>query len=156
VVAPANAFVNLLPQHISFRTGGLITAVLGAVSCPWRLLSSTDGFIFVWLTGYSALLGPVAGILLCDYWILRRRRLDVDGLFSASPAGPYFYSHGVNPAAMVALAAGILPCVPGFFHAAGLLHVATFWQHIYSGAWFVGLFLAGAVYAALMMKTKLR
>lgn len=71
VVAPANAFVNLNPQKLSFRTGGLIAATIGAAVCPWNLIGSTGGYIFVWLVGYSALLGPVVGIMLVDYFIVR-------------------------------------------------------------------------------------
>lgn len=74
VVAPANAFVNLNPQRLSFRTGGLIAASLGAIICPWKLIGSTGGYIFVWLVGYSALLGPVVGIMLVDYFLVRLDR----------------------------------------------------------------------------------
>ncbi len=151
VVAPANAFVNLMPQRVSFRTGGLITAVLGMLVCPWRLVGSTNGFIFVWLVGYSALLGPVAGVLLADYWLLRARVLDVDGLFSASPSGPYYYSRGYNSAALAALALGIAPNVPGFLQVAGLAsRVAPAWVQLYQYAWFVGFGIAFAAYLALM------
>ena len=151
VVAPANAFVNLMPQRLSFRGGGVITAVLGMLVCPWRLVSTTNGFIFVWLVGYSALLGPVAGILLADYWVLRRRALDVDGLFSASPSGPYYFSRGYNLAALAALAAGVAPNVPGFMQAAGVAHgVHWLWVRVYEYAWFVGFGVAAAVYLALM------
>ena len=151
VVAPANAFVNLMPQRLSFRAGGIATAVLGMLVCPWRLVSSTNGFIFVWLVGYSALLGPVAGILLAEYWVLRRRVRDVDGLFSAAPSGPYYFSRGYNPAALLALAAGVAPNVPGFLQAAGVAsNVSTLWLRIYEQAWFVGFGVAAAVYLALM------
>jgi NCS1 family nucleobase:cation symporter-1 len=150
VVAPANAFVNLMPHRLSFRGGGVITAVLGMLVCPWRLVASTNGFIFVWLVGYSALLGPVAGVLLSDYWVLRRRVLDVDGLFSAARAGPYFYSRGFNPAALLATAAGIAPNLPGFLHVAGIAAVHPLWVRVYEYAWFVGFALAAATYLALM------
>ena len=149
VVAPANAFVNLDPSRFSFRTGGLLTALLGMLLCPWRLIGSTSGYIFVWLVGGSALLGPVAGVLMADYHLLRRRVLDVDGLFSDSPAGPYFYRGGYNVAALVAVAAGIAPNVPGFLHAAGLAVVHPLWQSMYSYAWFVGFALAALLYLAL-------
>jgi len=151
VVAPANAFVNLMPQRLSFRAGGLITAFLGMLVCPWRLVSSTNGFIFVWLVGYSALLGPVVGILLADYWVLRRRVLDVDGLFSASPSGPYYFTRGYNTAALAALAVGIAPNVPGFLAAAGVVqNVGTLWVRVYEQAWFVGFGIAALAYLALM------
>jgi NCS1 family nucleobase:cation symporter-1 len=155
VVAPANAFVNASPRHVTFRSGGLITAVVGMLLCPWRLIGSTNGFIFIWLVGYSALLGPCAGILLCDYFVVRRRQLDVDALYSASPIGAYHYTRGYNPAAMAALAIGVAPNVPGFLHTAGALPaglVHPFWVALYSYAWFVGFALASLSYLVLMRR----
>lgn len=90
VVAPANAIVNIAPGQISFTAGGIITAVLGVVILPWRLLSSSSGFVN-WLVGYSALLGPVVGVVMADYYIIRQRQLDIDGLYSMSPKGQYWY-----------------------------------------------------------------
>ena len=81
VVSPANDFANLSPKRISFKTGGLITGLIGVAMMPWKLLSSADTYIFNWLVGYSALLGPIAGIMIADYWIVRRRELDVDDLY---------------------------------------------------------------------------
>ena len=78
VVSPANDFSNLSPRFISFRTGGLITAFAGILMMPWKLLASSQGYIFTWLIGYSALLGPVAGILIVDYYLLRKTELVVD------------------------------------------------------------------------------
>jgi len=72
VVSPANDFANLAPNHISFKTGGLITGICGILIMPWKLMSSADIYIFEWLVGYSALLGPIAGIMIVDYWILRK------------------------------------------------------------------------------------
>ena len=155
VVAPANAFVNVSPALVSFRTGGLLTALIGMLLCPWKLIGSTQGFIFVWLVGYSALLGPCAGVMLCDYFIVRRRQLNVDALYSASPSGAYYYDKGFNRAAIAALVAGVAPNVPGFLQytrlsafAPGL--VASFWVELYSYAWFVGFALSALVYLALM------
>src|SRR5690606_17190652 len=91
VVSPANDFSNLAPRLISFRTGGIIACVIGAAIMPWRLLESLSTYIFTWLIGYGALLGPIAGIIICDYHLLRRRRLDRDALYD--PDGPL---HGVN------------------------------------------------------------
>ena len=99
-MGPANAFVNLAPRLIGFRLGGAITAVLGAAIMPWRLLETSDAFVG-FLVAYSSLLAPVLGVILADYWVVRRRKLDVDGLYSASAGGPYYYSGGVNFAAMV-------------------------------------------------------
>src|SRR5207249_2454531 len=112
VVSPANDFSNVAPRLISFRMGGLITAVIGVVMMPWKLLASSQGYIFTWLVGYSALLGPIGGILIADYFVMRRRELAVDDLYRRG--GLYEYKGGVNPAAIAALVAGVLPNVPGF------------------------------------------
>ena len=68
-MAPANAFVNLAPNKLSFKAGGVTTAVLGTVILPWKLMADASGYIFVWLIGYSALLGPIAGIMIADYYL---------------------------------------------------------------------------------------
>ncbi|MBI2374234.1 MAG: NCS1 family nucleobase:cation symporter-1 [Deltaproteobacteria bacterium] len=142
VVSPANDFANLAPKHISFKTGGLITGVIGIVMMPWKLLASAGSYIFTWLIGYSALLGPIAGIMIVDYWLLRKRELDVPDLYR--PNGRYA---GVNLVAVGALVAGILPNVPGFLKAAGALDgPESFFDAIYVYAWFTGFFLAGAIY----------
>jgi len=116
---------------------------------PWKLIESTRGYIFTWLVGYSALLGPIGGIILADYLLLRRTRLVVDALFQRH--GPYAYRHGINPAAMLALLAGVAPCVPGFLHAAGLVErVGAIFAAFYTYAWFVGFVLAASVYLLAM------
>lgn len=154
VVSPANDFSNVAPSRISFRTGGLITAFLGLVIMPWKLLASSQGYIFTWLIGYSALLGPIGGILIADYFVLRRRQLDVDDLYRRG--GRYEYRGGVNPAAMIALVLGVLPCVPGFLAQAMPAQfggVAAIWKSVYAYAWFVGLAVAAAVYLLLMRRS---
>jgi NCS1 family nucleobase:cation symporter-1 len=142
VVSPANDFANLAPRHISFRTGGLITGILGILMMPWKLLESAGSYIFTWLIGYSALLGPIAGIMVVDYWLIRRTELDVPDLYRVS--GRYA---GINPVAMVALVVGVLPNVPGFLHVLDLVPwVPPVFDTIYIYAWFVGFLLAGSVY----------
>src|SRR3977135_3040723 len=94
VVSPANDFSNLWPRKISFRTGGVITCFMGIALMPWKLLSSYSTFIFGWLGGYAAFLGPVAGIMICDYFVIRRRVLVVDDLYLRG--GIYEYSRGFN------------------------------------------------------------
>src|SRR5262249_26882712 len=116
VVSPANDFANLSPRHISFRTGGLITGIVGILMMPWRLLATANAYIFNWLIGYSALLGPIAGIMIADYFVLRRRTLDVNDLYRTT--GRY---RGTNPVAVAALVIGIAPNVPGFLRSAGAL-----------------------------------
>jgi NCS1 family nucleobase:cation symporter-1 len=145
VVSPANDFANLAPKHISFKTGGLITGILGIFIMPWKLLASADTYIFNWLVGYSALLGPIAGIMVVDYWVIRKRILDVPDLYREK--GRYA---GTNLVALGALVLGVLPNVIGFLKSAKVLDGApNFWDAIYVYAWFTGFFLAGGVYYAL-------
>jgi NCS1 family nucleobase:cation symporter-1 len=149
VVAPANGFSNLAPNKISFKIGGYITAAIGIAIFPWRLVEEANTFIFSWLIGYSALLGPIAGILIADYFLLRRTKLDLADLFRTD--GQYSYGNGWNMMALIALVVGVLPNLPGFLHVAGTLDsVPTFFLTTYSYAWFVGLFISGAVYLLLM------
>ena len=140
VVSPSNDFSNLYPRLISFRTGGLITGFLGLAMCPWKLLATPDAYIFGWLVGYSGLLGPVAGIMVSDYFVIRKTELDVNSLYHRE--GAYHYSKGINPRAIVALVLGVAVALVGL--AVRPLHF------LYDYAWFVGFFTAGAVYVALM------
>lgn len=145
VVSPANDFANLAPRHISFKTGGLITGILGILIMPWKLLASADTYIFNWLIGYSALLGPIAGVMIADYWILKKQELDVADLYRPTGRYPTW-----NLAALVALAVGVIPNVPGFLKSAHVLEGAPgFFDAIYPYAWFTGFFLAGGLYLAL-------
>src|SRR6516225_6913570 len=136
VVSPANDFANALPRWISFRTGGLITGLVGILMQPWRLLADPKGYIFAWLVGYSGGLGSIAGVLIADYWILRRRQLDLADLYL--PNGRYA---GWNPAAVIATLAG---CALAW---GGLVVPAL--RPLYDYAWFVGFFSAGAIYLGL-------
>ncbi len=151
LVCAAYDFASLSPSRISYRTGALITALIGLFMMPWKLLETTDGYIFTWLTGYGALLGPIAGILVADYWIVRRTRLNVDALYEAE--GEYHYRSGWNPAAFIALALGIAPNFPGFLRISlpGTFGgISEVWADIYTYAWFVGVAVALVSYAALM------
>ena len=153
VVSPANDFANLAPARISYRTGGLITAVIGVLICPWLILKSAGNYIFVWLVGYGVLLGPIGAIMIVDYFVLRRRELVVDDLYRRG--GQYEYAGGVNPRAMIAFAAGVAPCLPGFLVAAtgaAPTTVPAFFNHLYTWAWFVSSGISAAVYYALMRR----
>ncbi len=140
VVSPSNDFSNLYPRLISFRTGGVITGFLGLAMCPWKLLATPDAYIFGWLVGYSGLLGPVAGIMVCDYFLIRKTELDVNSLYHRE--GAYHYTKGINPRAIAALVLGVAVALVGL--AAPALHF------LYDYAWFVGFFTAGILYLALM------
>src|SRR5262249_5653192 len=109
VVSPANAFAHLWPRVITFRIGGFITGLIGILMQPWKLIADPTGYIFRWLVAYSALLGAVGGVLIADYFLIRRAKLDLHGLYYRD--GPYWFCAGFNPRALIALAAGIAPCV---------------------------------------------
>jgi nucleobase:cation symporter-1, NCS1 family len=144
VVAPANDFSNIAPHRISFRKGALITAGVGILMMPWKLYNDAAAYIFAWLIGYGVLLGPIAGIVIVDYFFLRERTLTVDDLYRLG--GIYEYSKGVNWVAMFALAGGIAPNLPGFLNAIGALQASPRWIAVYDWAWFVGLGVAAFVY----------
>jgi len=139
VVSPSNDFSNLNPRLISYMTGGLITAVIGVLMMPWKLMESMGAYIFTWLIGYSGLMGAIAGILICDYWVLRKQKLDLAALFD--PRGKYSYSNGINWRAIVTLVIAVAPVVPGFIRAAttpgGQVAVPGFLDTLYTYAWFV-------------------
>ena len=149
VVSPANDFAHLSPRLITFRTGGLITAVIGIVIMPWKLIASSHGYIFTWLVAYSALLGAVGGILVCDYWALRRGRLSVKDLFDEN--GKYTYQNGINYRAVAALVLAVAPCVPGFINLFRSGVHDGFFDKLYTYAWFVTFGLAFALYYLLML-----
>jgi NCS1 family nucleobase:cation symporter-1 len=152
VVSPSNDFSNLSPRRISYVTGGLITAVLGVAMMPWKLYSDAAAYIFTWLLGYSSLMGALGGILIADYWVLRRQRLSLPDLFRER--GAYTYRGGVNPRAMAALVLSILPVAPGFARAVttpgGVVAGPGPLDHLYSYAWFVTFALSFVLYLALM------
>jgi NCS1 family nucleobase:cation symporter-1 len=192
VVSPANDISNLNPRRISFRMGGMITAIVGILMMPWYLYNNLGAYIFTWLIGYSALLGPVAGIMLCDYYVIRRTRLNVDALYD--DRGEYSYRAGVNWCAVVAFIVAVLPNLPGFInaatnrtwglyrkaeaaHAAAVSKGATpaqiaadvaahklpplvrpiapeLFDHLYIGAWFIGLAIAFGAYYVFMERKK--
>jgi nucleobase:cation symporter-1, NCS1 family len=151
IVSPANDFSNLAPKKINFRTGGYITGVIGILIFPWKLVADPSGYIFTWLVGYSSLLGPVGGIMIADYYFIRKQQLDVNDLYNTG--GRYRFSGGYNTRAILALLLGILPNVPGFLVTIKLLAadaVPGWISHLYHYAWFVGFFVSGILYMLLM------
>jgi nucleobase:cation symporter-1, NCS1 family len=151
VVSPSNDFSNLNPRRISYVTGGLITAVIGIVMMPWQLMSSMGAYIFTWLIGYSGLMGAIGGILICDYWLIRKCRIELAELYKTD--GVYSYGSGFNWRAITALFAAIAPVVPGFLRAAttpgGQIADPNFFDTLYTYAWFVTFGLAFLVYYLL-------
>jgi NCS1 family nucleobase:cation symporter-1 len=161
VVSPANDFAHLWPRVISFRIGGLITGLIGIAMQPWRLVANAEVYIGRWLVGYSLLLGAVGGVLIADYIVLRRTRLDLAGLYRKE--GPYWYVSGFNPLALAALLLGIGLCLPGFLATIGVValegdklaspdlpRVPAIFGQLYNYAWFTSFGVAFVAYLALM------
>ena len=140
VVSPANDFSNLSPRRISFRTGGLITCFMGIAMQPWKLMANYGSYILGWLVGYSGFLGPIAGVLICDYFVVRKKLLVVTDLYQRN--GLYEYQRGVNWQAVAALAAGAGVAFVGL--------VVPSLRVLYNYAWFVGFFVSFFAYFATM------
>jgi NCS1 family nucleobase:cation symporter-1 len=139
VVSPANDFANAFPKRINFRIGGLITGILGVCMVPWELLKDPNRYLNGWLGGYGAALGSIAAVLIVDYWIVRKTRLDLRSLYVRN--GRYEYRYGWNPAAVLATVIG-----------SGVALAGAFWppmRPIYNFSWFVGFGIAGMLYYAL-------
>src|SRR5437870_2774401 len=136
VVSPANDFAHLAPRSISFRTGGLITGVIGVLMMPWKLVADPNGYIFTWLIAYSALLGPIGGILIADYFVWRRRRLNLPALYQ--PDNEYRFTNGFSVIALFALIVAVLPSLPGFLVQVKALdagQVTSFARDLLGGSW---------------------
>jgi nucleobase:cation symporter-1, NCS1 family len=140
VVAPANGFANLWPARITFAIGGLLTGILGIAIMPWRLLSDYGTYIFGWLVGYSGFLGPIAGIFIADYWLVRKARLSLPDLYDR-----YGMYGRWNAKAMLALIAGVAAALIGL--------VVPGLRVLYDYSWFVGFGVAFALYWLLMRGT---
>ena len=154
IVSPANDFSNLAPQKINFKTGGYITGIIGVLIFPWKLIADPNGYIFTWLIAYSSLLGPVGGIMIVDYFFIRKKKLLPDDLYKHN--GAYSYNNGINYNAIIALLLGIVPNIPGFLVAIKVLDVnsmASWITGLYNYAWFVGFGVSGIVYW-IAMKNK--
>lgn len=139
VIAPSNAFSNLWPSKLSFKAGGTITGIIGIILCPWWLLDEVSGvLVFV-----SGLLGPVLGILLADYFVVRKKQLQLAELFKSD--GVYSYGgNGFNSKALIALFVGVLFAIVGFW-----IKELDF---LYSLSWFTGFAVSFFLYIILMKK----
>jgi len=153
IISPANDFANLSPKKINFRTGGYITGLIGILIFPWKLIADPNGYIFTWLIAYSSLLGPIGGIMITDYFFIRKKNLVEMDLYRQS--GVYSYKNGFNVSAIIALLVGILPNVPGFLLQIKVIDATAFptWiNHLYHYAWFVGFAVSAVIYYILMKK----
>jgi nucleobase:cation symporter-1, NCS1 family len=155
VVSPSFDFSNLAPKYISFRMGGIITAIIGVLSFPWILLETAGAYVFTWLVGYGSLLGAIGAVMIADYWIVRRRQLSLADLYKHD--GRYAYSGGWNWRAIAAVLIGVVPVLPGFFKAAttpgfaGVFENPTFIESLYNYGLFFTFFVAGLSYLLLNM-----
>jgi NCS1 family nucleobase:cation symporter-1 len=150
VVSPANDFAHLAPRKISFRRGGFITGIIGVLLMPWKLVADPTGYIFTWLIAYSALLGPIGGILIADYFVCRRCKLNVTALYQTD--GEYRFTNGFSVVALISLTIGVLPSLPGFLvniNALSAESIPTSLAQLYNYAWFIGFAVAFAVYLVL-------
>ena len=146
VVSPANDFSNLWPKKISFKIGGLITCFMGIAMMPWKLLANHRTFIFGWLGGYAAVLGPVAGIMICDYFLIRRKILAVNDLYLRG--SEYEYSAGFNWKAIASLVIGTGVALIGL--------VIPSVRFLYDYSWFVGFAVAFIAYVVFMQTQRNR
>ena len=153
IVSPANDFAHLSPSKINFKTGGYITGLIGILIFPWKLIADPSGYIFKWLIAYSSLLGPIGGIMIADYFFLRKKQLTLTALYQNS--GKYFYNNGINNVAVIALLAGIIPNIPGFLININIISKDLLPEWIgglYNYAWFVGFGVSGGIYYLLSDK----
>ena len=153
IVSPANDFANLSPSKINFKTGGYITGIIGILIFPWKLIADPSGYIFTWLIAYSGLLGPIGGIMIVDYYFIRKQNLNADELYQLN--GEYSFTNGYNKIAVIALIIGILPNITGFLTTIKVIPKEAVWHwlsNLYNYAWFVGFFVSGISYLIMMRR----
>jgi len=157
VVAPSNDFSNLWPRRISFKMGGVITALIGIAMFPWKIYEDAAAYIFTWLIGYGSLLGAIAGVMIVDYWLIRREKLHLVDLYSNDPRGRYWYSSGFNWRAIVAVVVAVVPVVPGFIEAAttegGVVANPNLLDRFYTYGFGFTFLVASVLYYVLMRMT---
>ena len=139
-VSPAFDFSTVAPRYISWRAGGMIAAVRSIFLTPWNLYRNPE-VIHYTLDILGSFIGPLFGILLADFYVAKRQRLDVDALYSMSPGGRYWYNGGYNRAAIIALIpAALVPIICVLTPGLGML--ANF-------AWFIGVAIGCAIYVTI-------
>src|SRR5690349_24455910 len=131
----------------------MITAVIGVISFPWQLYEDVGAYIFTWLVGYGSLLASFLAVMVIDYWLVRRARLNVAELYRYGEGGEYWFSKGFNPNALIAVAVGVIPVLPGFLNAAttkgGVVADPNFRDQLYRYGVFVAFALSAVSYIAL-------
>jgi nucleobase:cation symporter-1, NCS1 family len=142
---------SLFPKMINIRRGSYVAAILGLAYCPWRLFASSNAFT-TYLSAYSVLLSSVVGVMLCDYYFVRKGHYRVSDIYTNIPSGWYRYTYGVNLRAFAAYLAGIAPNIPGLVNAVtGKDVVSVVAIHIYTFSWFTGIAVSMSVYYILNM-----
>ena len=154
VVSPSYDFSNAWPRKISFRTGGIITGIVGIVIMPWNLLADPNQYIWTWLGTYGGATGPIAGVLIADYWWVRRRNLKLADLYRTD--GVYKYANGWNWIAVVSLLVGIVIAIGGAYSQVDMKPfpangIIPFLKPFYDYSWAVGLAVAFFLYGGLTL-----
>lgn len=150
LVSSANDFSNFWPRMISFKTGGFITVILGFLIQPWKILADPNGYIYNWLLSYTCFFGAIAGILIADYYLIRKRNLSVEELYDRN--GRYWYTHGFNMPGIISFIIAVLPCIPGMLNSMGLVKSSGFFVELYDYNWFVGFIISFIVYMLLSIR----
>eukprot|EP00929_Paragymnodinium_shiwhaense_P073405 TRINITY_DN3738_c6_g1_i2.p1 TRINITY_DN3738_c6_g1~~TRINITY_DN3738_c6_g1_i2.p1 ORF type:complete len:603 (+),score=111.05 TRINITY_DN3738_c6_g1_i2:118-1809(+) len=158
IISPINDLMNLAPKTkmLSFRACGMACLFLGFLVCPWWVFSDESGFVLTYLNGYAVITGAIAGVLICDFWIVRRGELDLKKLYRAQSGCCSNRVSGTNWRAVVAVAAAVMPCLPGFIQSLpGVdLDIGYFLSFIYSASWFFAFFIAGLLYKLFSLEVE--
>ncbi len=152
LVSSANDFSNFWPKRISFKTGGMITIILGFLIQPWKILADPNGYIYKWLLSYTCFFGAIGGILIADYYLIRKKNLNVEQLYVRE--GEYWYKNGFNLRGIISFFIAILPCIPGVLNNIGITKFTGFFIDIYDYNWFISFILSIVVYTLLSMIKK--
>jgi NCS1 family nucleobase:cation symporter-1 len=147
-VSAGTDMTALLPQYINIRRGGYVCAVIGLVICPWQFLSSSSKFT-VYLSAYSVFLSSIAGVIVCDYYIVRKGNLQVKSLYSDQKTSPYYYWHGWSWRAYLSYGCGVLANIFGFMDALGVPGVPIAAVYVCRLNFFAGFGLSAVVYYIL-------
>lgn len=152
LVSSANDFSNFWPSKISFKTGGFITMLIAILMQPWKILADPEGYVFKWLLAYTCLFGAIAGILIADYYLVRKKELDIEQLYLIK--GKYWYKGGFNVKSIVAFICGVIPCIPGFLNSVDIIKTTGFFINLYEYSWFISFIISFVIYSILSIQKK--